>query len=164
MGNGEAAGNMGSKDQVLALKWIQKNIEAFGGDPNKVTISGESAGGESIVHLVLSPLAKGLFRGAIAQSGAALVPSAYKDSTIATAFKAGRHLGLFTENGTELVEYLRGRSIPELLEAQSAFSVRIVYKINCHTLNEYVQLRYSYLFTGVAWRPLRCLSPHTRNQ
>ena len=50
---------MGLKDQVLALKWVQENIEHFGGDKNRVTISGNSAGAASAMHLMTSPLAKG---------------------------------------------------------------------------------------------------------
>jgi para-nitrobenzyl esterase len=57
-------------DQQLALKWVQRNIRGFGGDPHRVTIFGESAGGQSIYCLLASPLAAGLFRGAIAESGA----------------------------------------------------------------------------------------------
>lgn len=52
----EAAGNMGMLDMVQALKWVQTHIHKFGGDPNRVTIFGESAGSASIGHLVLSPL------------------------------------------------------------------------------------------------------------
>jgi len=51
---------MGLRDQVVSLKWIQQNIAAFGGDPGKVTIYGQSAGGASINYLLLSPLAKGI--------------------------------------------------------------------------------------------------------
>ncbi|KAL3286185.1 hypothetical protein HHI36_000696 [Cryptolaemus montrouzieri] len=65
-------GNAGFKDQVMALKWIQKNIKNFNGDPNNVTIFGESAGASSVHLLMLSPSAKGLFHKAIAQSGSAL--------------------------------------------------------------------------------------------
>ncbi|KAJ0178415.1 hypothetical protein K1T71_006238 [Dendrolimus kikuchii] len=68
----EAPGNMGLKDQVKALEWIQKNIENFGGDKNNVTIFGISAGSASVEYLMLSPLAKGLFHKAILQSGSAL--------------------------------------------------------------------------------------------
>jgi para-nitrobenzyl esterase len=67
-----ASGNYGFLDQVAALQWIQKNIARFGGDPSKVTISGQSAGGASVVSLVASPLARGLFQRAFVQSGPAL--------------------------------------------------------------------------------------------
>ena len=63
------SGANGLLDQITALRWVQENIERFGGDPNKVTIAGESAGAFSVCTLMASPLAKGLFRSAIAQSG-----------------------------------------------------------------------------------------------
>ncbi|XP_050297427.1 juvenile hormone esterase-like [Anthonomus grandis grandis] len=71
-GDNIISGNAGLKDQLLALKWVQNNIENFGGDPDKVTIFGESAGGMAVgLHLV-SKKSKGLFRGAICMSGCTL--------------------------------------------------------------------------------------------
>jgi para-nitrobenzyl esterase len=66
-----ASGNAGIEDQVAALEWVRDNIAAFGGDPDQVTIFGESAGGMSVGTLLGTPSAAGLFRGAVAQSGAA---------------------------------------------------------------------------------------------
>ena len=68
----DLTGNLGLKDQQEALRWVQRNIVFFGGDPAKVTIFGVSAGAVSVHSQVLSPSAKGLFRAAILQSGTAL--------------------------------------------------------------------------------------------
>ncbi|CAG7786053.1 unnamed protein product [Allacma fusca] len=67
-------GNLGLKDQLQALKWIKRNIHHFGGDPSRVTIFGESAGATSVHFHMLSELSKGIFHGAIAQSGSANMP------------------------------------------------------------------------------------------
>ncbi|KAF5277749.1 hypothetical protein FQR65_LT03729 [Abscondita terminalis] len=72
LGNDDAAGNWGLKDQVLALEWVQKNIEKFCGDKNQITIFGDSAGAGSVHLHLFSPFSKGLFHRGISQSGSAL--------------------------------------------------------------------------------------------
>ena len=69
-GNGAATGFL---DMIEALKWVQHNIESFGGDPNQVTIAGESGGGWGVCGLVVSPLARGLFKRSIQMSGSYVI-------------------------------------------------------------------------------------------
>lgn len=77
----DTSGNYGFMDQILALKWTQVNIEKFGGDPNRVTILGQSSGGTSELALLTSPMAKGLFHGAIMMSASAVYNKSAADAS-----------------------------------------------------------------------------------
>lgn len=88
-------GNAGLKDQAMALKWIKENVSVFGGDPENITISGESAGGASVHYQMISPMTKGLFKKAISLSGSALNPWATAPSCYSKCLKRlGVALGL----------------------------------------------------------------------
>ncbi|KAJ8716249.1 hypothetical protein PYW08_013534 [Mythimna loreyi] len=113
----EAPGNMGLRDQVQALKWVQRNIKHFGGNPNNVTIFGISAGAASVEYLLLSPMAKGLFHRAIAQSGSSLLHWAHEHSNNIRylASKIPTVQGVGIKDNYQLLQYLKKMSTKDLI-------------------------------------------------
>ncbi|XP_050672437.1 juvenile hormone esterase-like [Leptidea sinapis] len=98
-------GNAGMKDQVMALRWLKENIAKFGGDPDSVTIFGESSGSTSVTYLVVSDMAKGLFNKAIAQSGVCLQDWSQGRDMVGKAFRAAKALGKEIHDVNELLKF-----------------------------------------------------------
>ncbi|MCF8111101.1 MAG: carboxylesterase family protein [Desulfobacteraceae bacterium] len=104
------SGNFGTLDQIKALEWVQNNISEFGGNPNNVTIAGQSAGGHNVMNLVISPLAEGLFHKAVCQSG--IMPVVEPTDTNAETIIS--NLGIVSDNPAD---ELRNAGAEQILAA-----------------------------------------------
>ncbi|XP_059120190.1 liver carboxylesterase-like isoform X4 [Peromyscus eremicus] len=120
-GDQHARGNWGYLDQVAALHWVQQNIAYFGGNPSQVTIFGGSAGGTSVSSLVVSPMSKGLFHGAIMQSGVALLPDLISDTSEVVYTMVANLSGCEAKDSEALVHCLRDKSEAEILAINQVF-------------------------------------------
>lgn len=118
--NKMATGNQGLKDVVMALQWIKKNISQFGGDPDNITIFGESAGGAIVHYLTISPLTKGLFHKAISQSGVVNNPWALneRDTSINIGLQLAEKLGKATSDTDVAYKFLKEIDAKKLRETE----------------------------------------------
>ncbi|XP_028624353.1 acylcarnitine hydrolase-like [Grammomys surdaster] len=122
-GDEHARGNWGFLDQVAALRWVQQNIAHFGGNPGRVTIFGESAGGISVSSHVVAPMSQGLFHGAIMESGVSLLPGigfSFSEVVYQTVAELSGCEGMDSE---AMVRCLRGKSEEEMLAITKNFQV-----------------------------------------
>ena len=126
--------NLGIRDQVAALEWVRENIASFGGDPDQVTIFGESSGGHSVSTLLAVPKARGLFRGAIAQSPDPNF-ARHRETTAMLAERVYQRLGVAPRD----LEAMRAISVADLLAAQQEVDA------------QWFEEQYSDGFTGEIW-------------
>lgn len=121
-----ATGNSGLKDLVLALKWIQNNISAFGGNPNNITIFGNSTGGAAVHLLMLSPMASGLFHKAIIQSASALNNWCVAKNPSRPVMELAKELGITEKLNIDIIEQLRATPALNIMKAFGTLEEKVI--------------------------------------
>ncbi|XP_076695639.2 cocaine esterase-like isoform X3 [Callospermophilus lateralis] len=122
-GDQHATGNWGYLDQVAALRWVQQNIAHFGGNPDRVTLIGGSAGGTSVSSHLVSPMSQGLFHVAIMENGVALLPGLITSSSKDVSTMVANLSACGQVESEALVSCLRGKSEQEMLAITKAFKM-----------------------------------------
>jgi para-nitrobenzyl esterase len=117
-----ASGNYGLADQQFALQWVRQNISAFGGDSEKITIFGESAGGFSVCANVVSPSSAGLFARAITESGPCSSALPTKSAAEVEGAGIAAALGCSQSSSAAVVSCLRALTVPQILTIQNAIT------------------------------------------
>ncbi|CAL1673737.1 unnamed protein product [Lasius platythorax] len=120
-GDSKAPGNLGLKDQVVALRWIQRNIAAFGGDPDSVTISGYSVGGLSVMLHMVSPMSEGLFHRAIMMSGSMMLEPSYPTEQLHLAKKQAELLNCPTDTTGSMLVCLNSKPVENFTDTIPKF-------------------------------------------
>ncbi|XP_021945103.2 esterase E4 isoform X1 [Folsomia candida] len=119
-GDNTVSGNMGLKDQNLALKWVKENIKSFGGDPTQVTLFGNSAGGSSVHFHMLSPYSKGLFHKGISESGTAIQIWTLSKRPKEQAKRLATQLNCPTHSVSDMIDCLRKLDASSLVKVHLA--------------------------------------------
>ncbi|KAH9417531.1 hypothetical protein DERP_007530 [Dermatophagoides pteronyssinus] len=128
-GNDRAPGNQGVHDLILSLRWIQQNIDRFGGDPANVTVFGQSAGSMSISAMILSPLARGLFRRAIMRSGSINEYLAYSpQNSLKNSLTFAKKMDCPVHDMDRMVDCLQNKSIAELTFKTESFNLPAIFE------------------------------------
>ncbi len=123
----DKSGNFGTLDLIKALKWVQDNIEAFGGDPNNITIAGESGGAFNVLSLLISHSAKGLFHHAIAESGLSYIWSTNTAKSQSNALLMNLIIkdrkAKTQEEAKKIINKMTKKEIDDYLRSKSAFKI-----------------------------------------
>jgi para-nitrobenzyl esterase len=123
----DQSGNYGTLDLVKSLEWVRDNIRAFGGDPNNVTIAGESGGAFNVLSLLVSPSAKGLFHHAIVESGLSLIGSVEEaiaqSNRLSVALLIKDRKARNEEEAVQIISKMREDEINEYFRSKSAFTI-----------------------------------------